>query len=631
MLMSNWTFAQARDTLISASGLKKLSLEELMSIEVTSVSMRPEKLTEVASAIQVITGEDIRRSGVIRLPRALQLASNLQIGQANAHDWAVTSRGFNGLPSAGGILANKLLVMIDGRSIYNPLFGGVYWDVQNTVIEDVDRIEVVSGPGGTLWGANAVNGVINIVTKSAKETQGLYVSGAKGNLLKNFGEIRVGGRSRIDKDLYYRMYVQHFDHESTMLIKGVDAKDAWKMLQGGFRMDYYLPGSNTLTLQGDAYDGEANRDTLVRHTLTAGQNLLARFTHKFSDKSDLKVQGYFDRTWRHTPNSVQRFFYVVNTYDLDIQHRFPVGTKHSVLYGFGYRVQEDKLARSLSPLSRIMPLYSGFLQDEITLVPKLLKTTIGTKLLHNVYTGIEYQPSVRMAYTPGNRNTVWASVSRAVRTPTRFDADIVTENGERVAPEGFKSERVIAYELGYRTVPVSRLSLSFSTFFNHYDDVRSLDTTYKGKPNITIILANSQRAESWGFEFFGNYQANVWWRLRGGYTYFDRTIWAVDPAVRKVSVEFESVDPKSIVMLQSIMDLPGNLSLDIIGRYVDDLPAGIVTRLVPAYFTFDVRLAWKYDPVEISIAGLGLLEKEHIEVGPSKIPRTIYGRITCQL
>jgi iron complex outermembrane receptor protein len=291
LAISNLTFAQEQKDLLSSNSLKKLSLEELMNIEVTSITMRPEKLTEVASAVQVITGEDIHRSGVTRLPEALRLASNLQIGQANSHDWAITARGFNGLPSAGGILANKLLVMIDGRSIYNPLFGGVYWDVQNTLLEDLDRIEVVSGPGGTLWGANAVNGVINIVSKSAKETQGLFVSGATGSFLKDIFQVRYG--THVDSTIFFRVYGQRFDQRNTELVNGKSARDAWHMTQGGFRMDYYLSKANTLTLQGDFYGGVENKDSLTKRTVTDGQNVLTRFTHLFSDKDTTFNQSVF--------------------------------------------------------------------------------------------------------------------------------------------------------------------------------------------------------------------------------------------------------------------------------------------------------------------------------------------------
>jgi iron complex outermembrane receptor protein len=621
LVIPDLTFAQEQKDPLSSHSLKKLSLEELMNIEVTSISMRPEKLTEVASAVQVITGEDIYRSGVTRLPEALRLASNLQMGQANSHDWAITARGFNGLPSAGGILANKLLVMIDGRSIYNPLFGGVYWDVQNTLLEDLDRIEVVSGPGGTLWGANAVNGVINIVTKSAKETQGLYVSGAAGSLLQDHFEVRYG--FRLDSNIFCRIYGQRFDQRNTELPNGKSARDAWHMTQGGFRMDYYLSKANTLTLQGDFYGGVENKDSLKKRTVTDGQNVLTRFTHLFSDKSNLNVQLYFDRTWRKTPHSVNPFFYDLKTYDIDIQHRFAIGRRQSILWGAGYRLQQDQTARSFVPLSRDMPLYSAFIQDEITITPDLIKLTIGSKFLHNVFSGFEIQPSVRIGWTPNKRHTIWTAVSRAVRTPTRFDSDVT------ITPIKFDSEKVIAYELGYRVKPVDQLSLSFATFYNRYTDLRSLDSN--SNPALPIVLANSQRAESWGFEFSGNFRATEWWRLRGGYTYFDKTINSTSPKVLPVSSAFEGVDSKHQFMFQSIMDLPRNLQLDLTSRYADVLPAVTPTIPgVPAYFTFDARLAWRFKLFEISVVGQNLFEDEHLETGASIIPRTIYTRITCQ-
>ena len=511
--------------------LKKLSMEELMNVEVTSISMRPEKLTEVASAVQVITEEDIHRSGATRLPETLRLASNLQMGQTNSHDWAITARGFNGLPSAGGILANKLLVMIDGRSIYNPLFGGVYWDVQYAPLKDLDRIEVVSGPGGTLWGANAVNGVINIVTKTAKETQGLYASGAGGSFLKDFAEARYG--FRLNPNMFCRVYGRHSDQKNTMLENGIGAKDAWNMTQGGFRMDYYPSKATSLTLQGDLYSGGENDS--IKRANTDGENVLARFTHHFSDKSNLTIQAYFDRTWRKTPNSASPFFYQLKTYDVDIQHRFPIGSRQSVLWGGSYRLQKDQTASAFVPLSRDMPLYSGFVQDEITFVPDQLKLTVGSKFLHNVFSGFEIQPSVRLAWTLNKRHTIWTAVSRAVRLPTRFDSDITVTPGLK-----FDSEKVIAYELGYRVRPLDQLSLSFATFYNKYTDLRSLDST--SSPKIPIVLANSQRAESWGFEFSGNFQATEWWRLRGGYTYFEKNIWATSAKVLPISAAFEGVD-----------------------------------------------------------------------------------------
>jgi iron complex outermembrane receptor protein len=603
----------------SFAALKKLSIEDLMNVEVTSISMRPEKLTEVASAVQVISKEDIHRSAATRLPEILRLAPNLQMAQASSNSWAITARGFNGLPSSGGILANKLLVMIDGRSIYNPLFGGVYWDVQNTLLEDINRVEVVSGPGGTLWGANAVNGVINIVSKSAKETQGLYASGGAGSFLQNMAQLRYG--FKVGQALFVRVYGQRLDQRNTVLSNEKTGHDAWYTTQGGFRMDYYPSQSTTLTLQGDVYGGVANDS--IKQANTDGQNVLARFTHKFSDKSTLTIQSYFDRTWRTTPNSKSHFIYQLNTYDLDIQHRFPVGNKQSILWGCGYRLQKDLTANAFTPLNRSMPLYSGFIQDEIDVVTDLLKLTIGSKFLHNVFTGFETQPTARLALTLNSKNTIWTSASRAVRIPTRFDHDITTTSI-------FGSEKVNAYELGYRVRPVDRLSLSLATFYNQYNHLRSLDST--SNASQPIVLANSQQAQSWGAEFSGNFQATTWWRLHGGYTYFKKKIKPTSSKVLPISGAFEGVDPAYQFMFQSIMDLPKGLQLDIVGRYIDTLPA-VPPRIpaVPAYFTFDVRFAWRFKALEFSVVGQNLLKDQHSEVGPSRIPRSIYGKITCRI
>jgi iron complex outermembrane receptor protein len=614
-------FAQTTTDSLTLKKLKNLSIEELMNVEVTSITMRPEKLSEVASAVQVITEEDIHRSGATRLPEALRLVSNLQIAQANSHDWAVTARGFNGLPSAGGILANKLLAMVDGRVIYNPLYGGVFWDAQNVMLEDVNRIEVVSGPGGTLWGANAVNGVINVLTKSAKESQGLYVSGIGGSTLQNFGGVRLGGRSQLDSNLYFRIYTQQFDQRGTTLENGTDNKDGWNMTQGGFRMDYYQSQANTLTLQGDFYGGLMNE--IPKRVNVDGQNVLARFTHSISEKSTIVIRAYYDRTWRKTPNAATPSFYELNTFDFDLQHRFAVRKKHSVLWGGAYRLQSDWIKTGLNPLKRDMPLYSGFVQDEIGVSAKI-KLIIGSKFLNNVFSGSEIQPSARAAWTVNEKSTIWVAFSRAVRIPTRFDYDLV---GSR---KNFSSEKISAYEIGYRVRPINKSSFSFATFYNRYNDLRSIDTISKGPP-LVVGLANSQRAESWGFEFSGNYQATNWWRLRGGYTYFDKSILPTSPKVYPASSAFEGVDPKNIFMFQSIMDLRKSVQLDVVSRYSDVLPSIMVgLPKVPPYFTFDVRLAWRCKSFEISLVGQNLWEDKHTEVGASKIPRSFYGKITCR-
>lgn len=610
---------------VSIVKLKKLSVAELMEIEVTSISMRPEKLTEVASAVQVITGEDIHRSGATRLPESLRLASNLQIAQGNSHDWAITARGFNGSPQAGGVLANKLLVMIDGRSIYNPLLGGVYWDVQNVVLDNVDRVEVVSGPGGTLWGANAVNGVINIVTKSAKETQGLYVSAAAGSLLQDQVDVRYG--LKLNDNLFARVYAQRMDQRSLELDSGLSAKkrwhdamDRWHMTQGGFRVDYADDvDQNSVTVQGDFYAADINDS--IPENIADGQNILTRFSHRFSKESDITLRAYYDRTWRHAPNNITNpFSYELFTYDVDLQYRTPIGNRQSVLVGLSYRFMKDQTGQALTPLRRNMPVYGGFIQDEITVIPEILKLTIGSKFLNNVFTGWEFQPSARLAWTANATNTIWVAASRSVRTPTRVDSDFI------ITDKKFQSEKVYAYELGYRVRLLSSLSCSFAGFFNNYRDLRSLDLV----PTPAIVFGNSQRAESWGFEFSGAYQLKSWWRLRSGYTFFGKKTWATTASVLPVSAEFEGVEPKNQIMLQSIMDITSDFSVDLVGRYVDTLKASTLTLEVPQYCTFDLRIAWQKKWIELSLVGQNLLEKRHKEFGLIQVPRSFYGKISCR-
>lgn len=615
-------FAQKQ---LSPQVLKKMSIEELTNLEVTSVSKSPEKLTEVASAIQVITHEDIRRSSATRLPEALRLAPNLQAGQTNSHDWAVTARGFNGAPLRSNTLANKLLVMIDGRSIYTPLFGGVFWDAQNVFLEDLDRVEVVSGPGGSLWGANAVNGVINIISKNTRATQGWVASVAAGSFLQDYAGLRYGGR--VDSFLHFRVYGQRFDQRNTTsVVDGSDARDDWGLTQGGFRIDYARTDKNAFTLQGDLYAGRAD----TGNTVINGQNVLGRWSHSFSETSDLSLQMYFDRTWRDLPDAFFRD--VLTTYDIDFQHGFAIGVNNAILWGAGYRVMEDAVRNSptlvFNPATRILHLFSSFVQDRIMLVDEELFLTVGTKFLHNDYTGFEVQPSARLTCTPNEKHTIWTAVSRAVRMPTRFETDestpfITTRDGV------FKSEKVVAYEAGYRIHPVERASFSLAVFYNRYDDLRSINDN--DMPPPPLLFANDQRAVTWGVEWSGNFLVTAWWRLRGGYTFLNKRISAKSPSVRSTSVLFEGIDPDNQAFLQSILDIGKNLQFDFTGRYVDALPElGVSTPAIPAYATFDARLAWIFSKFELSIVGQNLTKGKHSEFGTREIPRSIYVKGTLR-
>ena len=600
--------------------LKKLSLEQLLDIEVTSVSRRPEKLSETASAIQVITQEDIRRSGATSLPEALRLAPNLQVAQVNSHDWAISARGFN------NTLANKLLVMIDGRAIYTPLYAGVFWDVQNVLLDDIDRIEVVSGPGGALWGANAVNGVINIITRSAKDTQGLLLTGGAGSLIQDFGAIRYGGAA--GSNFFYRVYGQHFDRNNSVLADGSDVPDKWDMTQGGFRTDWYPSDANTFTFQGDFYAG--SEQGAVSDSEVDGQNALGRWTHMFSAESELQVQMYFDRTWRDIPN---QFSEDLKTYDFDLQHRLALGERHTIVYGAGYRLMQDRVkntpAISFLPPDRNLQLFSGFLQDEITLLPERWKFTVGTKIEHNDFSGWEVQPSGRLAWTPTTNQMFWGAISRAVRSPSRIDSDIFAPTppvppgvpGFSGSP-GFDSENLLAYELGYRVQPFSRLSLSAAPYYNFYEDLRSVDQTSP----TNFVLENHFKGEVWGIELSANYRATDWWRFRGGYNYLHKHLWPTTTNAL-VSVR-EGNDPHHQFSLQSIMDLPGHFQFDLTARYVDTLPS----PNVPSYLTFDVRVAWQFKDLELSIVGQNLLDNRHPEfgnvTGRREIARSVYGKVS---
>ncbi|MBI5471942.1 MAG: TonB-dependent receptor [Ignavibacteriae bacterium] len=617
---------QENDDSLSIRALKRRSLEELMDIEVTLASKTPQRLSATASAIQVVTGNDIRRSSASTLAEALRLAPNLTVAQTSAHDWAITARGFNGAPLANNSLANKLLVMIDGRSVYTPLFGGVFWDVQQILLDDVDQIEVVSGPGGSLWGSNAVNGVINILTKSAQETQGLLVSGGLGSLMRDYGAVRYG--TRFSENIFARVYVQRWDHRPTLLPTGADATDTWRLTQGGFRLDYHPSKTTTFTLQGDVHAG--SEDGTATNTYVDGENLLARWTHITQDNNELRAQVYFDRTWRNLPTSVPNngFSEELTTFDFDFQHRLHFGARHILLWGAGVRLMQEDIDTtttiSFSPQNRDMKLLNGFVQYEFALLPDLLKFTIGTKLEHNDFSGYELQPGLRIAWTPENRHTIWGAVSRAVHSPSRFDADVVVP---LIGDSSFTSEKLVAYELGYRIRPVDELTLSLAAYFNTYRSLRSINFL---APPPRYVFTNGQRAESWGVELSGLFQAMSWWRLRFGYTHFKKNIWPTSVGIVPTGDLIEGIDPENTFLLHSMIDLPAHLQFDLVARYVGDLPSTTLSSSVPGYATFDARVAFQTNHWMLSLVGRNLAHDRHPEFR-SLLRRSLFGKISFTL
>jgi iron complex outermembrane receptor protein len=615
--------AQSNTVDVSASQLKGYSLEQLMGMDVTSVSRRPEPYGDAPASIQVITHDDIHRSGATTIPEALRLADNLQVAQIDSREWAISARGFN-----GGI-ANKLLVMIDGRTVYTPLFSGVFWDVQNYLLDDIDRIEVVSGPGGTLWGPNAVNGVINIITRRAQDTQGLLIEGAGGTELQDMAGIRYGGK--LSSNVFYRVYGEYFNRDSTVNSMNIDRSDEWLFGQGGFRLDWDQSIQNTVTVSGDFYDAHFHQ-LRQGDAIAGGGNLLSRWTHIISEDSSTQLQFYYDRTQRVNPN-----FYSedLDTYDLDFQHRFVPVESHSVVWGASYRLTHDHVDNS--PTFAFLPpnldrnLISFFVQDEITILTNLILTA-GTKVDHNDYTGIEIQPSGRLAWHPAPQHLIWGAVSRAVREPSRIDRQAFTFTATTPPAEilaggpDFESESVIAYELGYRFQLKQKLSVSISGFYNDYTRLRSISTTFP------VQIQNNVQGDTRGIEFTSDYHVNDIWHLHAGYTFLDEHIHVAPGQADLNQGTAETSDPQHQFSLGSSLDLPGHVELNARFRFVDRLT--LTGGTTPSYGELDARVAWHpITRLELAIVGQNLLHDHHPEFGidgptRAEIERSVYAKVT---
>ncbi len=614
-------FAQTAPTLPGPSVLKKMTMDQLMDIVVTSVAKRPEKLSEAASAIQVITVDDIRRSGATSLPEALRLATNLEVAQIDSRQWAITARGFN------NVFADKMLVLIDGRSVYTPLYAGVYWDVQDTMLEDVDRIEVISGPGATQWGANAVNGVINVTTKSAKDTQGGLLVGGGGSELQSSGEARYGGL--LAPNVYYRVYLKYFDRGDSVRPNGRASNDAWRMGQVGFRVDSEASAGDMLTLEGDGYDGligEIGPDDIRVN----GADLVGHWTRKLADNSDLTLQVYFDQTHRRIPGS---FTQDLDTYDVDFQHRLPLGTAHDFTWGLDYRRVQDDVVNT--PANAFLPprvgrdSFSAFVQDGITVRPEQLRLTIGTKIEHNNYTGFEIEPSIRLAWTPTKDQTAWSAISRAVRTPSRIDRDLfspATPPYRIAGGENVVSEKMIAYELGYRARFAPSVSASLATFINRYDDLRSLEPI--DPPMAFPVEASSGlRGQSSGAELTVEWRVTPAWRLRPAWTELRVHSEPQPGNADRATRDSIAHDPNHRISLRSSLDLSARWDCDADLRYVGP----IANQSLPGYTELNLRMGWRpTDAWELSLLGQNLLHDHHAEFNSPgsrrELQRGVYGK-----
>ena len=613
--------------LFSVDTLKRLSLEALMDVEVVSVSKHTEKLIQAASAIQVITQEDIRHSGATSVPEALRLAPNLEVAQVNASQWAITARGFN------NVLANKLLVLIDGRVIYTPLYAGVFWDVQNLILEDIERIEVISGPGGTLWGANAVNGVINIITKSSKDTQGLYAEAAIGTTLRALGSLRYG--AKITKDLSFRAYATSYKQGNTNYRDSIEADDDWQIAQAGARFDWEATERDNVMFQANVYDDRPDPNS-GNPIVARGSNVVGRWNHTMSQRSDIQLQLYYDHTWRDFQNE---FTEKNETYDIEGQHKLSLGKGGELIYGLGFRFIDHDVENlenfGFQPARKSLYLYNVFIQDQFTLIQNKLHLTTGIKVEHNSYTKFQYQPNARLNWSATARQTVWAAVSRAVRNPSRLDREFFVDNPpgfHLLVVSKFKSEEVVAYELGWRMQPAKDVSFSIATFYNSYDNLRSVEP---GPPplNVPFTYGNGVKGNTYGAELSATFIPAAWWRLRAGFTRLEKEL-ELKPGSKDLNNGSETNDPSHQTLLQSTMNLPHGFEFGTVFRYVDKLPKPYVSD----YIGLDVRIAWKVaDVIELNVVGQNLVQGGHVEFVPSSEPttkdilRSIYVKVACRL
>jgi len=636
--------AQAQQSL----EVSQMSLEDLMNIEVTTVSRKAQRLTDTAAAAYVVTGEDIRRSGATSVPEALRMVPGLEVARIGSSRWAVSARGFNSR------FANKLLVLIDGRSVYSPLFSGTFWEAEDVLLEDVDRIEVIRGSGAALWGANAVNGIINIVTKQARRTQGSLVTALAGD--EERGQVGVRHGAMADEDTAWRVWAKGGERQKALDMSGERSAENWDYARAGFRLDRDTADSGHLTVHGNLHSGRSG-EVLIEPSLSApyallkpnlqnnsGQNVVARHEWTLAGGDQASMQAVLDHSVVDFHEELRN---ELTTLDLDFQRRTSVGSQQDLVWGLGYRQIWDQTHSngailSLSPVKRSSTLWSAFVHDEITLVPETWKLMAGTKLEHNSFTGLELQPNLRALWTPDPRQTVWAAVSRAVRTPSRAERDATVNLA--VAPPlsagnpgplpvlthvlpnaNLQSESVVSTELGYRTQLGSRVSLDLSAFFSRYRDLRSA-TSLGAVPVLTgpipyiefdTTTSNAMSARSQGIELALDWHVTPQWRLQAAGTYLRlRASRNGDPANDSAAEAAEGNSPRSHFSVRSSLDLPGNQEFDLMLQHVGARP----TVGIDAYTVLDLRWAWRVNTqLELSLVGQNLLGA-HAESGSDPLP-----------
>jgi iron complex outermembrane receptor protein len=606
--------------------LKTLSLEELMQLEVTTVSRAPERRIDTPAAVSVITGEDIRRYGVDTLADALRLADSVSVSRFNGGSWAIATRGFSAITN------NKMLVMIDGRSVYTPLFGGVFWEAQHVPLPDLERIEIIRGPAGTLWGPNAVNGVINIITKPASDTPGTLVRGVTGSRERANVVARYGGQ--ISPRGSYRVFAVGSEIDSPQTQDGSSASEDRKLRQGGARFDWDLANQTHFTVQGDGLMsrmGLADRPDIKIN----GGNIVATLTRQLDPGASLQVLGYVDAERRDVP---RQSWENRTTYNVDAQHAIRLTPRYHLIWGGGARSTVSHTRPTavifFEPQDRTIHQVHGFGQVEIALRPEF-SVTAGSRGERTSFSGFELQPSLRIKYTPQDQSMLWAALSRAVRTPTRFDqdlriqtriqsTDVVVISGDR----DFRREQLVAYETGARVMMRGNVSVEASGFYHDYDDLRSQEGG-----QIPIRLANLYGGHTTGIELAGSVQPHSRLLVHASYT-GQRVALRPGPGSRDVSnARAEADDPSHLFSIRSYLNLPGGVEADAFFRAIGKLRASNL----PGYRELDLRVGRQLDEhFDVSLVGRDLLHDRHAEFagGGSALKyfqREVAVRLTWQL
>ena len=596
-----------------------MSIEDLQQVNVSSVSKSDQPLAEAPAAIYVITREDIVRAGAVTIPEMLRLAPNLQVYQTSPSGWVVTARGLNGNLEAQNF-SNKLLVLVDGRTVYTPLFSGVYWDMPDVLPGEIDRIEVISGPGAALWGANAVNGVINIITRKSYESDGFLADVRAGPDRQAIGA-RLSGRA--GDTLSYRIHGRFLREEHAFLPSGASAEDGWKRIGGGFRLDWTPNDADLVTLQGDLFDG---RENLLgdRHVDISGRSLTLRWERDLGGAGQLQAQAFYDRIARNDQATGGGKFHT-DTYDGELQYSFASGA-HSVVVGAGARLVDYDIEGTdrlfFDPPQRTLLIANAFVQDSIAFTDTLTLTA-GLKAERLPYAGVSFLPEVRLAWKSSGSSLVWGAVQRAVRSPTPFDQDVEERAGGIIAISGnprFLTEKLTAFEIGTRLQPAPEFSLSATAFYHRYDDLRSIEFM-PGPFVLNLTWGNGLEGRTYGLEAWADWRVAPWWTLAAGGTLLERDFEFKPGASGLLGTGQLGNDPPYTVTLRSSMNPLEEVTLDLDFRAMGALRDADVA----AYRELGGRLAWQATPaLTVSLSGTNLLHDRHQEyAGGDLIPRRI--------